>query len=58
MTVQELIGELQKIENKELDVVIPYSIGHRTDYVYVYHIETVESGSEDVVELQSDYQIK
>ena len=33
MTVRELIEELQKIENKELDVVIPsmYSDGYTTD---------------------------
>jgi hypothetical protein len=57
MTVQELIDELQKIENKELDVVIPYSIAYRDDYLPIEYIEVVKR-CEDVVELQCDYQIK
>lgn len=40
MTVQELINELQKVENKNLKVVVRGS--DPTDYTYYNDIESVE----------------
>jgi hypothetical protein len=40
MTVQELINELQKVENKNLKVVVRGS--DPTDYTYYNDVESVE----------------
>jgi hypothetical protein len=46
MTVKELIEELEKVENKNLKVVVT-GIDH-TDYVYVNRIEKTDIDVENV----------
>ena len=54
MTVQELIEQLETVENKELQVVIPFAIGYNRGYNFIIDIESAD----DAVELLCDYRIK